>query len=436
MKHHFTFLAVFTSAAILSSSQTEASTTNNCIIPNNISLSPSIEVWKQTREFLSSQLESCLNYSEYFALYGAALLYTGKINTAIEMLERALLINPENGSARIDYALALYESGQLLSALQVNSGLLKEENIPPAIRASLEQRQEVWSSEKTLWRHQFSYSYGHNSNLNNATYIDNYNLNSIYGMINRKNPAPPEPGFYHNSRLISQYYSLTNEGASRLSLAAQSRISPFDDSDADQFSISYEEDSEGLDFNQNWLLGINHIRLGNDALYSSIEGNYWINPRNSISYLNIDTSYTYFDNPEEPSELTLMFEPGVLYTINKHRFGFNLGLGINKALNRERNSGNRSLYEVAAFYGTSIGKGHFSTRLSTTGTSDNRGYSPVLENNAARSTNAWSLSLQYLYPINSHLTLHSSYYYRNQDSNIPIFRTKAEDFNVGLTFSF
>ncbi|WP_425642610.1 tetratricopeptide repeat protein [Marinomonas gallaica] len=436
MNHHFTFLAALTSVITLSASPSEASTAEVCQIPDNIPLSPSLNVWQETRDLLSPRLENCLDNSDYFALYGASLLYTGNISTAIEMLERALLINPDNGSARIDYALALYQNGQLLGALQVNSELLKEENVPPFLRASLEQRQKTWSKEKHLWRSQFSYLYGHSSNLNNATYIDNYDIKTRFGIINVTNTSPQQSGDYHHSRLMSQYYSLNDQGVSRLTIAAQIRESNSKSNDTDQLSISYEQDSESLYFNQSWSVGINHIRLGDDGLYSALEGNYWIKPRNSLSYLNINTSYTYFNDEDLPGEASLMFEPGVLYTIDHHHFGFNIGLGVNKALNDERSSGDRSIYEASIFYGLPIGKGHFTSRASITGTADNKGYSPALNNNEERITKSWSVSLQYLYPINSNLTLQSSYYYNNQDSNIDIFKMKSESIDLGFSYQF
>ena len=58
---------------------------------------------------LAGLMPECLESSEYFALYGQAQLNNGQLSGALEALERALLIDPNNGAAGIDYAQALFE---------------------------------------------------------------------------------------------------------------------------------------------------------------------------------------------------------------------------------------------------------------------------------------------------------------------------------------
>ena len=60
--------------------------------------------WQAVLPRLEAQLENCLQSAEYFALLGAAQLNTAQLSQALESLERALLIEPDNGAARIDYA--------------------------------------------------------------------------------------------------------------------------------------------------------------------------------------------------------------------------------------------------------------------------------------------------------------------------------------------
>ena len=52
--------------------------------------------------------------------YGAAQLNNGKVAEAAESLERALLLEPDNGAAQVDYAQVLYLQGDLFSALAMN----------------------------------------------------------------------------------------------------------------------------------------------------------------------------------------------------------------------------------------------------------------------------------------------------------------------------
>ena len=53
--------------------------------------------WLAIGEELEPLFDQCLSSSPYFAVRGAAQLNTGRLTEAIESLERALLLNPDNG---------------------------------------------------------------------------------------------------------------------------------------------------------------------------------------------------------------------------------------------------------------------------------------------------------------------------------------------------
>ena len=76
--------------------------------------------WTQLAATLAGIQASCLRSSEYYALLGAAQLNSAQLESASESLERALLLDPNNGAAQIDFASALFASGQLFPALQLN----------------------------------------------------------------------------------------------------------------------------------------------------------------------------------------------------------------------------------------------------------------------------------------------------------------------------
>ena len=63
---------------------------------------------------------------------------------AIESLERALLLRPDNGAANIDYAQALYNEGQLFPALEINESLINRDDIPSQLMEGLVARQARW----------------------------------------------------------------------------------------------------------------------------------------------------------------------------------------------------------------------------------------------------------------------------------------------------
>ncbi|WP_067223354.1 tetratricopeptide repeat protein [Marinomonas gallaica] len=439
MKNTFAILVVITMGLLSSSSiaQPDSDNTSECIVPSNLSTTLAKSDWKKLHDFLYPQFENCLDRSDYFALYGASLLYLGDTNTAIEMLERALLIDPYNGSAKVDYAQALYQSGELISALQTNGELLQETSIPPALYTALQRRQDQWEQQKNLWRSQFSYLYGHSSNLNNATYIENYE--QTYQGYNIIRPilgsSRPQSGGYHNFRFTAQYFTLLAEGISLLTISSQSRKSKIDSVDTDAFSMYYGKNIEGRTLNHRWQIGLEHVRLGDEGLYSSFEGNYTLTPRDSVSHVKFELGHTHFNGDHSLDDISFSIKPGVTYSIGTHQLGAEISLGLNASL-EERAGGNRTIKKAAIFYDLPVLNGRLMSKFSVTATRDREGFSPALANNETRNTDYWSAELQYIYPISENFTIQSSYYYRDQDSNIEIFKTKNESIDFGFNYRF
>lgn len=398
-----------------------------CILPNNIPMQPSQEVWHSIRNQLTPKMNSCLRSSDYFALFGASLLYTGDVSTAIEMLERALLINPENGAATVDYALALSHKGQFQSAIQVNEQLLSRKDVPAHIRLLLEQRNKHWEEKTRYWKNQVSYQYGHSSNLNNATYLNEIDRLRYY--------TKAESGSFHHARITSQHYQLKPQGASLMTFRAASRNSHLGSSDADEITLGYEEDFETLDMRTNWNTSIEHLIIGDENLYSSFQNTLSVYPRDSPSYLTIETRYLHFYDQDYLDELSLKFLPGIRYTYTTSRIGLELGIEINSAL-KERPGGDRVKSDISLYYDTIVGKGRLAAKLNYSITNDRERYYPKLGFYDKRFTTYWSGALQYIYPISNNIILQTSYYYRNQDSNIDLFKTKTENLSVGFTYQF
>lgn len=402
---------------------------SRCLLPNNIAPQPSFEDWTVIKDILTPMFNQCLQSTDYFALYGASLLYTGDTSKAIEMLERALLIDPQNGAANIDYAQALYQSGQILSAIQVNQALLEQHNIPPEVKTFLLQRKSEWEQQTSYWRNQLSFLYGHSNNLNNATYLDE--IDRLIGF------ERAEPGHYRSSQLRSNHYKLTSEGASLFNVSINSRDSSLNASDTDELSVGYEIENESIYMRSNWNIEAAYVQLDNEGLYSSLESTLTLYPRNSASYFTIESRYLRFNGQRDNlDELSLTFKPGVSYSNGGSRIGLELGIGSNQSLDPNRPGGNRSRLEGSIFYNQALLGGHVAAKFSYVSTEDTRPYNPIYGFFDVRKTNYWTGTLQYLYSVNSNLILRSGYYYRDQDSNIDLFKTQTETYDIGLTFVF
>lgn len=124
--------------------------------------------WPGLSQQLATLLPECLESSEFFALYGVAQLNSGNIAQASESLELALLLDPENGVAKLDYAQALYLQGQLFPALELNQQLLLREDLPANLQSVIQQRQQSWQALTRERSAQLDLLAGYDNNLNGA----------------------------------------------------------------------------------------------------------------------------------------------------------------------------------------------------------------------------------------------------------------------------
>lgn len=408
-----------------------------CLIPDDLPAQPSVDTWVKLESELKDQLDHCLHSTDYFALYGASLLYTGDTAKAIEMLERALLIDPENGAARIDYAEALFQSNQVIAALQVNQSLLNQSNLPVTLHNFLESRKASWSEKLSYWDNQLTYLYGHSSNLNNATSIEELNLISADQLI-AASVSPSyraQSGAFHYASFLSRYYQLSPEGTERLSFAINTRDSHLNRSDTDEFKFTYENESEQLNQRTHRSVGVEHVRLGDTNLYSALIGTVTIYPKvKPVSYIELEARYVDFTGQSLLDETSFMVRPGLVYSNNHWRLGAEVGFGLNNEIDN-RPGGDRSQNEASLFYDLAIFGGRLTSKLSYVKTNDSEKYSSLF-GEVKRDTRSLTTSLQYFYPVNKHWILHASYYYRDQDSNIALFDTKTESVDAGFTYRF
>ena len=121
---------------------------------------------------LDGILEQCYTDSEYFALVGAAHLRLGDLLRALENLERALLLDPANGSAAVDFAEVLFRQGQVTSAIEINSQLLTRTDLPSDLREAISVRQSRWQSAANQKLLSLGTSVGYDNNLNSAPISD------------------------------------------------------------------------------------------------------------------------------------------------------------------------------------------------------------------------------------------------------------------------
>ena len=129
---------------------------------------------------LAAMAEACDNNAFFHAHRGAQLLAQGQTEAAAVSLEKALLLNPDLPGAQLDYAQALGRIGLKGSARAILNEVLQRPDIEPALKAQLSAAQSSGASVQVglgaqavwQWSSLLQTVYGHESNLNSATYSD------------------------------------------------------------------------------------------------------------------------------------------------------------------------------------------------------------------------------------------------------------------------
>ena len=146
---------------------------------------PNSAEWQQASlSQLANWAEVCDDNAFFHAHRGAQLLAQGQTEAAAVSLEKALLINPDLPGAQLDYAQALAQIGLRGSARAILNEVLQRPDIQPGLKAQLSavqatglQSQNMVPSEmQWQWNGLLQSTYGHESNLNSATYTDSLTL--------------------------------------------------------------------------------------------------------------------------------------------------------------------------------------------------------------------------------------------------------------------
>lgn len=120
-------------------------------------------------ERLAALATRCADDPSFLAWYGALLLEAGRAQTAAELLERALLLDPAHQGARLDYARALRALGETAAARALLAQVGARPDLPPAAARVLHDLLAMPEAAAWRTRTQFTLRSGYDDNLNRAT---------------------------------------------------------------------------------------------------------------------------------------------------------------------------------------------------------------------------------------------------------------------------
>lgn len=401
--------------------------------------------WQQIERQLAPLMSRCLQSSEYFALLGAAQMNVGRLAEALESLERALLLEPGNGAAQIDYALALYLQGQIFSALELNRLLMQRNDLPEDLQPLLQERQRNWGAMTRQTSFQTDVLLGYDTNLNGAPSPSQITLTlSGDSVVLPLNPEyRPKAGPYTNLRLAGRYRQLAPEHQHNLIAELRGRVSEDADSDLLQFDTRYAFIKPGRERSWQFVGGMSHLFFGGSPLYTATElgGRYVPSfSRACRPYVSAATQHQLF---HDQSTLTAVeSKAGVGFTcpldngMGRHQLTTEISALNNTAIKDSRPGGDRNGWQVSFDWQVLLDSGVISSQFSHTHLDDSRGYNPLLNDNAERWVGRSYLLLQYRRPMGENSQLMVNVYRQHQRSNLDLFRSSDSSIEFGVSHSF
>ena len=405
--------------------------------------------WAQIEQQLTPLLSRCLQSTEYFALRGAAQMNTGRLDRALESLERALLLNPDNGGAQVDYAQALYLQGQLFSALDLNQQLLARNDLPAGLQTVLRDREHSWRGMTRQTSLQADLLMGYDNNLNGAPEPGQITLTlSGEPVVLPLNPEfRPRRGPYLNLRLGARYRQLAPEHQHNVLVELRGRVSEDQASDLLQLDTRYAFIRPGNE--RSWQLnaGMSHLMFGGSPLYTATEAGGRFMPDARLGACRPQVSaiaqHQFFHNQSRLNAVESKVGAGLSCPLST-RFGAQqvvteLSALSNSPIRSGRPGGSRQGWQINVDWQWQLPRGVLLTQLNHTETDDKRGYSPILADGARREIKRSYVLLQYRQPLlpgRPDTTLLFNVYHQKQRSNLELFRSTDSTVEIGISHRF
>lgn len=415
-------------------------------------LSPYYEVadpnWLVLEQQLAAIMPECLESSQYFAVLGAAQLNSSQLAPAMESLERALLIDPDNGAAQIDYAQTLFELGQLFSALELNERLIQRADLPADLKPLLEQRHRTWNQLTRELSFDAEIFAGYDDNLNEGPDSTEITLtpsgDSI--LLTLSPDLQPVSAPYLSVGLTSRYRQLAPAHQHNLITQVRGRVSENTESDYIQFAAQYA--FVVPDNDQSWQIssGVSHLHFGGRPLFSGVEAaaRYQINREGRCNpYAVLTAQHQVFHDQSLLNGLEAKGGLGANCNLSTSRRSHQVSAEIsalsNKALKNNRLGGDRSGWQLHLDWRMPIFRGEFRALLDFTSLEDDKAYSPILDNGADRWQHRSSVMLQYNEPLRwfgENMDLLVNVSHQQQQSNLTLFRTTNTTAEIGVHWRF
>ena len=397
---------------------------------------------------LSALSGECSDSSEYFALLGSFQLSRGDLLQANESLELALLLNPQNGSALLDYAEVLSQQGQVLNAIELGEQLLTREDLPSGLEELIAERLRGWEQATTDKGLVIGISAGHDDNLNSAPINDSLTL-TLSGRPVVLDVAPEfqaTGGNYSRFAINGFSRTTTSDAVYSLSGGVSGKFSDFSQYQAVQGSTRFVLADGGDLPRWNIEAGLDYLNYGENSIFGSttLRASYVAKRVGSCEIMSVAAlQYQHFYKARVLSGIEGVVGLGTFCRIpgsaGNERFGIEAGALHNKARDQNRLGHDRRGWRVNMAWQKNLGRGTASVQYTHSELDDESGYSVLFDNGIRRTESLDSLNARYLYPLgsyfgNANLIAWLSYY--RQRSSVPLFRTSGTVAEISINWAF
>lgn len=404
----------------------------------------SVEEWRSLLPRLQGLLESCLRSSEYFALLGAAQLNSGEVAPALESLERALLLDPENGAAQIDYAETLYRTGQLFAAIEINKRLLQRDDLLDTLKPALWARDKFWAQQTANHQFMMEATGGYDTNLNGAPSRRELTLTigDLPVTLALTDSFQRQGGAYTNLRVGGSWQWLASSNEQGLQAVVRVREAPAAKNDIVQGDWRYSLILPNRHFQWEMSAGTSHMLFGGNPLYSI--GDLathisWKRPGPCVPGIGAEIQRLHYHGQQILDGVETSLNGTLICNISQtnQRVGFEMGGVQNKSISDSRPGADRSGWDMRISWQASVGVGgEITTVLGYSKLSDNKGYSPLLANNRTREINNKYINLRYRKQLDKSMEIILNLNHQFQGSNLQPFQNRGTALEVGLSAKF
>lgn len=422
---------------------------------------PEKSPWTKIARQLVPYQQLCFEDADFLAFWGSAQLYLGQLDSARDTLERALMLNPAQGLAQMDYAQVLYLQGQPFAALELNQTLLNEPKLPLSALKLLQQRQQRWLHALTLQQTQLIFGVGYDSNLNSAADLDLLELTLSNGgrVTLPLEDNEPREAIVLQGAVHHQEKKLTPTGYLQWQLALQTEHSRFPHDQQQLFlgvsELTRHSSLGGIanpsaistgqlpaPWQSQWRLGAFYARYDQQVLYqggeAEIEIMQAISPRCQLSY---PVSIQGQDYPDAASQnaVQLGFTPKLSCMLSDALFPggmlFSMAgiLAHNFAL-QDRAGGDQRHLGVDLQLQGRAGKGRWLLASRWQQQQDYQGYSPLLEDNVPRKNELIRWQAGYRYPLGDGVSVNLMAQQQISRSNLALFQYQREQLTIGFNW--